>query len=265
VPDLDLCFDMGECPLSAVPLDHVFLTHAHGDHSRCLLRHHALRGMFGIQRPATYYLPAELHAAFVDVAKAEARFESVPDEAFALPTLVPMHGDRALVPIAGKRDLFVSAFPVTHRVPSLGYTIIERRKRLKPALAGLPGEEIGRRRQRGEQVTDDADVPLLTFIGDCVGRSLREQDHIWKSAVVVIETTFLAPEDRARAAETGHTHVSELAEVLQDLGSAVAVEHIVLKHFSLKHAAMKNGRDEIVQLVHASIPSAWHGRLRLLV
>jgi ribonuclease Z len=30
VPQLDLCFDMGECPLSAVPLRHVFLTHAHG-------------------------------------------------------------------------------------------------------------------------------------------------------------------------------------------------------------------------------------------
>ena len=49
-PELNFCVDMGECPLSATPLDHVFLTHAHGDHARCLMRHHSLRKMMGVER-----------------------------------------------------------------------------------------------------------------------------------------------------------------------------------------------------------------------
>ena len=59
-PEFDVCFDMGECPLTAVAINHVFLTHAHGDHSRCLMRHYALRKMMGIEREATYYLPKDI-------------------------------------------------------------------------------------------------------------------------------------------------------------------------------------------------------------
>lgn len=77
IPELDVCFDMGECPLSALALDHVFLTHAHGDHARCLPRHWAVRRMLGNAKPACYFLPAAIAGAFADVIRAEARFESV--------------------------------------------------------------------------------------------------------------------------------------------------------------------------------------------
>ena len=32
VPELDVLFDVGECPLAALPINHVLLTHAHFDH-----------------------------------------------------------------------------------------------------------------------------------------------------------------------------------------------------------------------------------------
>lgn len=258
VPDLDVVFDMGECPLTAVPLSHVFLTHAHGDHSRCLLRHHALRGMFGIPTPATYYLPNAILPAFIEVVKAEARFESMKEEEIALPLLHGLEGDRALVPLKGKRDLFVSAFPVTHRVPSLGYTIVERRRKLKAALHGVDGKTIAAMKARNEAVTDDQDVPLLTFIGDCVGASLFEQDHIWKSPVVIIEATFLSPGDEARAASTGHTHLQDVVRLLRE--RPIETEHIVLKHFSLKHTP-----DEVRAIVAAAIPDDFKARVQLLL
>lgn len=258
VPDLDVCFDMGECPLSALPLGHVFLTHAHGDHARCLLRHHALRAMIGIATPATYYLPATIVDAFCGVARAEARFEGVPEADFVWPPIVPLLGDRALRHV--HHELFVSAFPVTHRVPSLGYTLLERRKKLRPEYAGLPGPAIGALKQQGIGVTEDKDVPLLTFIGDCIGDSLFEQAHIWDSPIVVIEATFLSPGDERKARDKGHTHLSEVVRLLRERGSHIASEHIVLKHFSLKH-----DRAEIVRLVHDAIPPEWRSRVALLV
>ena len=48
-PEMNFCVDMGECPLSATPIDHVFLTHAHGDHARCIMRHNSLRKMMGVE------------------------------------------------------------------------------------------------------------------------------------------------------------------------------------------------------------------------
>lgn len=258
VPDLDVCFDMGECPLSALPLGHVLLTHAHGDHARCLLRHHALRAMIGIPTPATYYLPEAIVDAFGDVARAEARFEGVPDADFVLPPIVPLRGDRALHRL--HHDLYVSAFPVTHRVPSLGYTLVERRKKLRAEYAGLPGPSIGALKQQGIAVTEDKDVPLLTFIGDCIGDSLFEQDHIWASPIVVIEATFLSPRDEGKARDKGHTHLAEIVRLLRERGESIATRHIVLKHFSLKH-----GREEIVALIDAAIPAEWRSRIALLV
>jgi len=52
VPTLDVCFDMGQCPLSAVPINHAL-----GDHTRCLLRHDALRRLSTIPRAGVYYVP----------------------------------------------------------------------------------------------------------------------------------------------------------------------------------------------------------------
>src|SRR6185503_17745143 len=117
------------------------------------------------------------------------RMELVPDEEYVAPAVVGLAGDRQLVALPTRKDLFVSAFPVVHRVPSLGYTLVERRKKLKAEFATKTGPEIAALRKQGVDVQDNVDVALLTFIGDCIGDSLLEQDHIWRSAVVIIEAT----------------------------------------------------------------------------
>ena len=90
LPGLDMCFDMGECPMSAVPLNHIFLSHAHGDHARCLLRHRALRGLMGLPGDATYYVPAHLAEPLRQLALAEARFEGVSDDEYVPPNVVAL-------------------------------------------------------------------------------------------------------------------------------------------------------------------------------
>jgi ribonuclease Z len=263
VPDLDAVFDLGECPLSAVPLRHVFLTHAHGDHSRCVLRHRALRGMLGIEGEATIFMPRTLVDPFLAVARAEARMEDVPDEEFTAPKIVGLDGVRdELVPLPHRKDLFVSAFPVKHRVPSLGYTLVERRRKLKAEHAGLAGPEIAALRKSGVEVSDVLDVPLVTFIGDCIGDSLLEEDHIWRSAVVILEATFVEPGEEAVAREKGHSHMSDIGRALRALlaRGAALPEAIVLKHFS-----MKVTREQIDAALTREIPEAARDRVRLFL
>src|SRR5262244_1255803 len=87
VPELDACFDLGECPLAALPLGQVFLTHAHGDHARCLPRHWQLRRMLGMNREARYFLPESIRPACEAWVRAEAAFEGVPEVDVIAPPL----------------------------------------------------------------------------------------------------------------------------------------------------------------------------------
>lgn len=260
VPELSLCFDMGECPLSALSLDHVFLTHAHGDHARCLPRHWQLRRMVGNVKPAAYYLPEAIRAGCEGWIRAEAAFEGVPDESVETPAFHGLAGDASLTPLAHRPDLRVRAFPVHHSVPSLGYTILAHKKKLKPEYLDLPGPEIGRLRKSGVEVQYDVDDPLLTFIGDCNGASLLEQDHIWLSPILIIEATFLEPGEEELAIKKAHTHLSEIAHAIDVLGDRVQCKHIVLKHFSMKYT-----RERVFELIAAGMPARVRDRVRVLL
>ncbi len=135
VPELNCAFDMGECLMDAVPLEHVFVTHAHGDHTRCLLRHEALRRLMGMA-PATYYIPKQTEEGFLGLAEAWRKLENVRDENYRPPNFHPMaEGDVIWL----HRQLAAKAFKVDHTMPSLGYTLFDVRKKLQAEFQGRPG------------------------------------------------------------------------------------------------------------------------------
>lgn len=260
IPELDVVFDLGECPLSALSINHVFLTHAHGDHARCVPRHWQLRRMLGNPKPAIYFLPESIREAYANLIAAEARFEGVPADAIEYPTMVGLSAGADPVELPHRKDLRVRAFPVNHTVPSLGYTILQYKKKLRPELAGLPGEEIAKRRKAGEDVSIEALDPLVTFIGDCDGPSLLAQSHIWESPILVIEATFLDPEEHDLARMKLHTHLDEIVHALETLGDRVTVKTLVLKHFSMRY-----DRDHVFAAVRARIPERFADRVSILL
>jgi ribonuclease Z len=255
-PTLGVAFDMGECPLEALSIDHVLLTHAHGDHARCVPRHWQLRRMIGNPRPGRYLMPAALVEPFADWIRAEARFEGVRGEV-SLPELVGLApGD--VLPL--RDDLRVTAFAASHTVVSLGYTVSERRKKLKAELEGWPGDKLAALRRRGVTLHEDRLFPKITFIGDCVASTLLEEAHIWRSPVLVLETTFVEPHEEPLAAPRGHTHLNELAAVLREIGDAPAVQALVLKHFS-----MRTDPARARALIQTQLPESWRSRVLVLL
>ncbi len=259
-PEFDLCFDIGECPLSAVPLNHVFLSHAHGDHARCLMRHFSLRKMLGIEREASYYLPDFLVEPAKNWIHAEALFEGVAPERIQYPDFVGLSPRKGRQFLTHRKDLTVKCFSVRHSLPSVGYTIESYKKKLKDEYLGLPGNEIARLRQEGIVVQREVYEPRLTFIGDCIGRSLWENPDIWKSETLILECTFIDADEEKMAQQKGHTHLQEIVRVLQEFESEIQCKHIILKHFSMKYT-----REHVLRRVREEIPETFADRILLLV
>lgn len=229
-PDLDACFDLGHCPVEATRLRHVFLTHCHQDHCAGAHRHQSLRQMFGA-RPSRIHAPSasapllrELFAAFDRLEGKEAR-----DYSDVITGLAPDERVR----LSGRYE--VRAFEANHRLTSLGYTVTESRRKLKPAFLGLPGPEIALARERGEQLYDYQQHNLLTYLGDCTIETLQRHPEIGQSQVLFLEATHIPDTDREVSAHWGHTHIEEIIELAASNPATFASPHIVLKHFSTRY------------------------------
>ncbi|MFT7622582.1 MAG: ribonuclease Z [Myxococcota bacterium] len=257
IPELDVCFDMGECPLSAVPMNHVLLTHAHGDHSRCLQRHDALRRLGALPRAAAYYVPSETVDGLRAVMRAEAMLVGVTEATMEYPDFRGMLPGDGPIPLAHRRDLAVTAFNADHSIPSRGYTISRLKKRLRPEFVGTPGPELGRLRREGVVFEDPVHDPVVTFIGDCTGATLTDESHIWDSRLLIVECTYILPGEQHLADRAKHTHLDELIAILETRAPG---PELIIKHFSMRYSPAV-----VRKTVLPRIPAAWRDRTHLLI
>ena len=256
LPELNCAFDMGDCLLDAVPIERVFVTHPHGDHTRCLFRHDALRRLMGMA-PATYYVPEPTRQAFADLAEAWRRLENVREGKFAPPRLEGLKpGDVVHL----HRQLAAKAFPVRHTAPSLGYTLFDVRKKLKAEYQGVAGHELAKLRREGVGFEEEHWLPRLTFIGDSTIETLYREPHVGASRILFLEVTFLLEGEQELAKRRGHTHIDELVQFLRDCPDVLQNEHIVLKHFSMRY-----DRGMIRHVLRSKLPRDFLERVHILV
>ena len=234
-PELDFAVDMGECPLSATSINHVFLTHAHGDHARCLMRHHSLRKMMGVERDSVYYLPQEIADGAKQWIRAEALFEGVPEAKFRYPEICPVESGKR-IPLKYRKDLVLEPFEVKHSVPAMGATLYLHKRKLKQEHLGKTPAEIIELRKNNVEITREVFEPLVSFLGDCLGESLLQNTGVFQSKVLILECTFLDDEDEPMSHKKGHTHLQQIMKALEKNRGNIACERIILTHFSMKYS-----------------------------
>jgi ribonuclease Z len=218
VPELDCVFDIGKCPREALKINHVLLTHGHMDHVAGLPYYFSQRDFQGIA-DGTALAPAELVSPLEDLMQAWGRVEGhVPPF-----RLVGMsHGQDYEV----RRGLVARAFSTPHMSSSLGYCLVDVRQKLKEEYLPLTGPQIVELKNRGVQITQRLEVPLVAYLGDTAKGRFADLPHVANAKVLLVECTFFDPEHLGRARAGKHIHVADLPAVLEGMNN----QHIILTH-----------------------------------
>jgi len=127
-----------------------------------------------------------------------------------------------------KNNIFLRGVETSHTVPSLGYSIIERRSKLKEEYRDLPQSRLRELKAEGTEITRTIDIPLVAYTGDTELCPALHRDEFAKAKIVITECTFFEHGHRDRSRVGKHLHIDDIAGLL-DVWEA---EHVVLVHVS---------------------------------
>lgn len=247
IPELKLGFDLGAQPWDFMGTPAWFVSHTHLDHIAALPVYVARRRMMKMD-PPVIYLPEHAIELVHHVLKAFSRLDRgrLPCE------LLPI---RAGDDIELSRELAVSVAATRHTVPSLGFIVWERRKKLKAEFQSLSGEQIRDLRLSGTEVTEERRLPLLAYTGDTAPEGLDQNPDMFNAKVLITEMTFVAPSHKKdKIHKHGHMHLDDFVARARRFQNEV----IIAMHFSTRYHD-----NQIGHWVKRSLPDLLGGRLKL--
>ncbi len=248
VPQLDVCFDIGKAPDQLISINHVLLTHGHMDHAAGIAYYLSHRKFCG-QSPGTVLAPPNTLGPIRQILEAWGRLDGnrIPVE------LVPARpGDE--YPI--KPNLMARVFPTKHSRGSVGFSIIEKRKKLRTEYHGLSGPQIVELKKQGIEIDRPLEMPLVSYLGDTQYVDFSQLEYIANSRILIAECTFYEDEHAGRAEAGRHIHIDELGPLLERMNN----EHIVITHLTLR-----TGIAEAKRMLRRKLPASVYKKIILLM
>ena len=247
VPELKLGFDLGAQPWDFMGTQTWCITHTHLDHIAALPVYVARRRMMKME-PPTIYLPKHALELTEHLLKVCQRL----DRGRQPCELIPVRpGDSFEL----SRELVLSAVATRHTVPSVGYIVWERRKKLKAEYQGLSGDQIRDIRLSGVEVSEERRFPLLAYTGDTSPEGLDSNPVLYEAKILITEMSFIAPSHRKeKIHKHGHMHLDDFVERRGRFQN----ELIIAAHFSTRYHDK-----QIIHHVKKVLPDMLGGRLHL--
>lgn len=249
IAELKLGFDMGGQPWDFMGTATWAISHGHLDHIAALPVYIARRRMMKMD-PPRIYLPGHIIPGVDAMLRSFSRLDRgrLPCELIAVEP-----GDE----IELSRELLMSVHKTAHTVPSVGYVVWDRRKKLKPEFRSLSGPEIRDLRLAGTEVSAETRLPLLAYTGDTSPAGLDENPEMLKSQVLITEMTFVAPKHRKeKIHKHGHMHLDDFVARQEKFEN----ELIIAAHFSVRYNAK-----QVERAVEKKLPGMLEGRLKLWI
>ena len=251
IPEYKSLFDVGTAFRAGASARNLFLSHAHADHLGALPSLLGMRGLMGVKTPLRIFLPEELAddlPVLLDI------FSKMHRWTFDV-ELVPL-GPGDISHVHG--DLWVRAIRTLHPVPSLGYVLFRRVKKLKVEYMELPGAEIGRLRRSGnEEIFNVVERKEFAYFTDTLPDVLSRNPDLFDVRTLVLECTFLNQKKSVQAARAGcHIHLDELLGFFSEFRN----EAVVLMHFSQLYSP-----GDVREIFDARCPPDQRSRFHLLL
>lgn len=221
--EADVLFDVAQGLPFQTGFNTVCITHAHMDHASGLPYLISQKSMQN-RPPPVVYMPASAVKPLTQIMRT---WEQIDQYEYAFDFReVEMDREYPL-----KDGYVFKPFPTSHRVDSNGYTVLKKKKRLKPEFSQRSSSELANLRQKGIELEDAYLDNLISFTGDTRIEFL-DSELARSSQVMIMEVTYWDQKKPvANAREWGHIHCEEFFEVLPRLKA----QHIVLIHASARH------------------------------
>jgi len=225
VPALRALLEFGRAPEDTVGYQTIYLSHGHLDHAAGLAHHASRRRLGGLPAPRVFAPQPSTSDLEAWLAACE-RLENV---RYGVEVMPAVPGESARI----RNDLQVRFLAGRHRVPTVAYLFSEVRHKLKDEHANLSGQQIAALRERGVEVTRLEELPVLGYTGDCGAEIFQAAPELLRARVLLIECSFLLPEDVERARAYEHLHLQDFLDHADQFEN----EAIVMTHFSLRYTA----------------------------
>lgn len=218
------------------------ITHAHMDHASGIPYVVSQKALIKAPQP-TFYMPPEMLDSMkniiyewqkIDGHEYEFNFKSV--ETGKTYELDKIHTFKP--------------FKTFHRVPSVGYTVCETRKKLKKEFEVATQGEIVRLKRSGMELTEDIEIPLFSYTGDTTMKFWDQNPEVLKSKILFMEVTYW---DKKKSVETaqewGHIHLDEVIDRIADFKG----EKLVFTHISSRYSI-----EYVRKLLQERVPKKYH-------
>ena len=230
-------------------LNHIFISHAHGDHCFGLPGLISSLGMLGRNGDLTIHCPVGIETFMSSVLSQfckelpyKVRFNIIDPKKYCL--------------IMEDRSLEVYSIPLTHRIPTCGFLFSEKQREphiIKEMIDfyHIPLREIAGIKQGRDYVTEDGTVvpyTRLTRPSEPSSRYAYCSDTLFEPSIIPYiegvdclyhESTFLE-KDMTRAKDTFHSTARQAAEV----ASRAGVKTLILGHYSARYEYFGNFLEE---------------------
>jgi ribonuclease Z len=222
-------------------LNHIFISHLHGDHYFGLIGLITSMGLLGREYPLHLYAPAPLKEIIdlqLQVAATKLPFELV------------FHALESEGMICDQPKFTVESFTTQHRIPCWGFIIREKKSprkidKDKAVAANIPAAYFNALKNGDDYITKDGQIILnetVTKPGTspvsyafCADTIYDESIAIKAKGVTVLyhETTYLKNLEE-RAATRFHSTTIQAAQIAKDAG----VQELLIGHFSSKYEVL---------------------------